>query len=60
MKRIPHHKILSTYVHKIQVIEKEKDDLIIIPPKDQVAIILNGQVVMREHELDTPADFSIK
>ena len=34
--------------------------MIIIPPNNQVVIILNGQVVMREHELDTPADFNIK
>lgn len=34
--------------------------MIIIPPGNKVVIILNGQVVMREHELDTPADFEIK
>ena len=60
LQRLPLHKLENEYIHKIQVVEKKKKDLIIIPPNNQVVIILNGQVVMREHELDTPADFEIK
>ena len=60
LRRIPQQKIESEYIHKIKIIERKKKDLIIIPPNNQVVIILNGQVVMREHELDTPADFTIK
>ena len=60
LRRIPQYKIETQYIHKMQIIEKKKNDLIIIPPHNQVVIILNGQIVMREHELDTPGDFSIK
>ena len=40
-RRIPEQK-LDEYVKKITIIEREKDELVIIPPRDQVMIILNG------------------
>ena len=49
LQRIRAENIEKDYIHKMQIIEKKYDDLIIIPPSNQVVIILNGQVVMREH-----------
>ena len=34
--------------------------MITIPSNDKVVVILNGQVVMREHRLDSPEDFEVK
>ena len=34
--------------------------MITIPPNDKVVVILNGQIVMREHRLDSPEDFEVK
>ena len=60
-KRIPKNKILRDYVPNMTFRKKEKDDLVIIPPGgNKIVIILNGQVVLREHELSTPGDFKIQ
>ena len=38
---------------------KPKDELVIIPPRDQVMVILNGKVILRQHDLDDPGNFTI-
>lgn len=57
--RIPSH-IVERVVEKIKIVTKQKDDLVIIPPNNQVMVVLNGQIVMREHELDKNGDFNLK
>lgn len=59
-KRIGEEKLGSQYMKKIQIIERQRNELVIIPPNNQVMIVLNGQIVMREHELDKPGDFTIR
>ena len=59
-RRLSETKMMNFYVNKIKILEYKKGDLVCIPPEKQVMVILNGKVVLREHELDNPGDFSIK
>jgi len=47
-RRISSQKI-AAIADKIKIVTKQKDELVIIPPHNQVMVILNGQIVMREH-----------
>jgi len=59
-KRITERKMAEKYVGHITIVEKNKGDIVVIPPNHQVKVILNGQVVLRHHELDRPEDFEIR
>ena len=59
-QRIKEEVLCKKYIDKIEIIDKLERELITIPPNDKVVVILNGQVVMREHRLDTPEDFEVK
>ena len=40
--------------------EREKGSLILIPDNNAVMVVLNGQIVLRHHELDQPDTFDIR
>ena len=40
--------------------EREKGSLIVMPDNNAVMVVLNGQIVLRYHELNSPENFDIK
>ena len=59
-RRIPEQRISDYYIDKIEIVEKKKGQLITIPDSGAIMVVLNGQIILRHHELDQPTDFEIK
>ena len=59
-RRIAEEKINEKYIDKLEIVEKKKGELITIPDNGAVMVVLNGQIILRHHELDQPNDFEIR
>lgn len=59
-KRVPLKRLEEFYIHKIRIESVNRFDLVSIPPANGVILVLNGQIILREHALDNPDDFDIK
>ena len=57
--RLQEHTLKTKYLPHMTFEEKKKGDLVILPSDEQVYIVLNGKVVLREHKLNDPLDFKI-
>lgn len=59
-RRISERKLQSQYINKITLVERTNKQLVLIPDNNAVMVVLNGQIILRHHELDDPDDFDSK
>lgn len=50
---------LEKHFAQLKFEEKTKDDLVLIPSDESIYVILNGKVILREHSLDSPLDYTV-
>ena len=48
----------NKYLPKITFEDKKKGDLVMLSAQ-QVYIVINGKVILREHKMDDPLDFNV-
>jgi len=57
--RISEEKLEKKYLPNVKYEEKKKGELVMLPSANEVYIVLNGKVVLREHKILDPLDFNV-
>ena len=58
-KRLKADKLERDYIPKMTFEQKNKKEVLVLPNDKTVYIVLNGKVVLREHKMGNPCDFSL-